>query len=143
MSFSHSGGDASDFERGTLCVAETCYKGHFGTPKTQASRREIPVPNTILRELLAHKLRCLDDSSTSLVFSTKKGTPLAADNLRNRELIPACERVKIQRIDWHALFAAHTGLSSRPKELPSNMPKHSSDMRACPLPLRYTHSGCQ
>lgn len=30
-----------DLLRGTLCVAETCYKGHFGSPKTRASRREV------------------------------------------------------------------------------------------------------
>jgi integrase len=32
-----------DFIRKTLVVAETCYLGRFGTPKTRASRREVPL----------------------------------------------------------------------------------------------------
>ena len=34
--------------QGALRVEETCYYGHFGTPKTQASRREVPLPLTVV-----------------------------------------------------------------------------------------------
>jgi len=37
-----------DLLRGTLLVAETCYKGHFGTPKTRASRREVPLAPAVV-----------------------------------------------------------------------------------------------
>src|SRR6202035_1628723 len=40
-----------DLLRGTLVVAETCYKGHFGSPKTRASRREVPLAAAGVREL--------------------------------------------------------------------------------------------
>jgi integrase len=40
-----------DLLRGTLRVAETCYKGHFGSPKTRASRREVPLAAAVVREL--------------------------------------------------------------------------------------------
>ena len=41
------------------------------------------------------------------MFSTRKGTPLAADNLRKRELWPACDEAKLRRIDWHTLRHTH------------------------------------
>ena len=38
---------------GTLRVEETCYHGHFGTPKTKASRRELPLPPVVVQALLS------------------------------------------------------------------------------------------
>ncbi len=37
-----------DLLRETLLVAETCYKGHFGTPKTRARRREVPLAPAVV-----------------------------------------------------------------------------------------------
>ncbi len=37
---------------GALRVEETCYHGHFGTPKTKASRRELPLPPIVVQALL-------------------------------------------------------------------------------------------
>jgi integrase len=39
----------------TLVVAETCFMGHFGTPKTRASRREVPLSPAVV-EALARSL---------------------------------------------------------------------------------------
>src|SRR6266853_1150601 len=41
----------------TLLVAETCYMGHFGTPKTRASRREVPLSRAVVEALKAHYSR--------------------------------------------------------------------------------------
>jgi len=35
----------------TLVVAETCFMGHFGTPKTRASRREVPLSPAVVEAL--------------------------------------------------------------------------------------------
>lgn len=99
-----------DFDRGILRVAETNYKGHFGTPKSDASIRDIPVPAMVLKELIDHRQRCFNVSLESLVFSTRNGTPLSADNLRKRELAAACEAARIRRIDWHTLRHTHATL---------------------------------
>jgi integrase len=96
-----------DLLRGTLLVAETCYKGHFGTPKTRASRREVPLAPAVVRELKGRYLRSVDHSSSALVFATSQGAPLAADNLRKKSLRTACRRAGLQRIDWHALRHTH------------------------------------
>lgn len=92
---------------GTLRVEETCYYGRFGTPKTKASRREVPLPSTVVEALLAHRSRSRNASAEALVFCTRQGMPLASNNLRKRQLFPACERAGIARIDWHTLRHTH------------------------------------
>jgi integrase len=99
-----------DLDRGGVRVEETCYKGHLGTPKTKASRRELPLPASIIQELTIHRLKSIDTSPGALVFSTRKGTPLSADNMRKRELRPACVRAGIKPIDWHTLRHTHATL---------------------------------
>jgi integrase len=96
-----------DFIKGTLLVVETCYKGHFGSPKTRASRREVPLAHAVVRELRAHYSRSVDHSPSALVFATRQGGPLAADNLRKKSLRSACKRAGLPRIDWHTLRHTH------------------------------------
>jgi len=96
-----------NLEAGTLRVEETCYHGHFGTPKTKASRRELPLPSVVVQALLAHRLRSSDKSDEALVFCTSNGTPLASNNLRKRQLHPACVRAELAPINWHTLRHTH------------------------------------
>jgi integrase len=92
---------------GTLRVEETCYHGRFGTPKTKASRRELPLPSAVVQALLAHRSRSSSTSEEALVFCTSNGTPLASNNLRKRQLRPACLRAALAPINWHALRHTH------------------------------------
>jgi integrase len=92
---------------GTLRVEETCYHGRFGTPKTKASRRELPLPSAVVQALLTHRSRSSDVSDEALVFCTSNGTPLASNNLRKRQLRPACLRAGLAPINWHALRHTH------------------------------------
>jgi integrase len=96
-----------DLLHGTLLVAETCYKGHFGSPKTRASRREVPLAPTLVHELKILYSRSADHSPGALVFARTQGVPLAADNLRKKGLRTACKRAGLQRIDWHTLRHTH------------------------------------
>ena len=91
----------------TLRVEETCYHGRFGTPKTKASRRELPLPSGVVQALLTHRSRSSDVSGETLVFRTSNGTPLASNNLRKRQLRPACLRAGLAPINWHALRHTH------------------------------------
>jgi integrase len=99
-----------NLQQGTLRVEETCYKGRFGTPKTRARRRELPLVPTVLKALVAHRSRSLDTSPEALVFATRKGTPLNANNLRNRELKTACRLSGLRPIGWHTLRHTHSSL---------------------------------
>ncbi len=91
----------------TLRVEETCYQGHFGTPKTKASRRELPLPPVVVKALLAHRSRCSDKTDEALVFCTSNGTPVASNNVRKRQLHPACLRAGLAPINWHTLRHTH------------------------------------
>jgi integrase len=92
---------------GTLRVEEACYHGRFGTPKTKASRRELPLPAAVVQALLTHGARSSDTSDEALVFCTSNGTPLASNNLRRRQLRPACLRAGLAPINWHTLRHTH------------------------------------
>ena len=83
------------------------YKGHFGSPKTRASRREVPLAAAVVRELQGLYSRSTENSQEALVFSKSQGLPLAADNLRKKALRTACKRAGLQRIDWHTLRHTH------------------------------------
>ena len=102
-----------DLEAGTLRVEETCYRGHFGTPKTRASRREVPLPDGLTHTLLARRSRSFNTSPEELVFATRKGTPLSANNLHKRQLRPACQQAGIKPVGWHTLRHTHTTLQHR------------------------------
>jgi integrase len=52
----------------TLTVAKTCFMGHFGPPKTRASRREIPLSPAVVEALKAHYSRSANRSPEGLVF---------------------------------------------------------------------------
>jgi len=96
-----------NFAAGTVRVEETCYKGHFGTPKTRASRREVPLTPVVTRALQAHRVSCRDTANEALVFVTRRGTPLASNNLRKRQLHPASQRAELGSINWHSLRHTH------------------------------------
>src|SRR5260370_30046600 len=74
---------------------------------SRASRREVPLAPTVLRELKGHYSRSDDHSPRALVFSTDQGAPLSAVNLRKKSLRTACKRAGLQRLDWHTLRHTH------------------------------------
>jgi integrase len=78
----------------TLEVAENYSSGEFGPPKTKSSRRVIPISSALRRVLEAQRARMAPETPNDLVFRTVKGTPLNDKNLYNRELAPACDRIK-------------------------------------------------
>jgi len=96
-----------NFIKETLSVAETCYKGKFGTPKTKASRREVPLSPAVLEALKTQYTRSADRSPEGLVFATRNGGPLVSNNLRRRGLQSACKRAGLPQVNWHALRHTH------------------------------------
>ena len=96
-----------DFIGETLVVAETCFMGRFGTPKTRASKREVPLSRAVVEALKAHYSRSANRSPEGLVFATRNGGPLVSNNLRKRGLQSACKRAGLPRINWHALRHTH------------------------------------
>jgi integrase len=90
-----------DLEAGVLRVRRTVYEGHFDEPKTQTSARVVPLSpkgRAILTHLKADKV-----DPDALVFRSQRDTPLCRRNLSNRQLVPACRKLKLAGVNWHAL----------------------------------------
>jgi integrase len=85
-----------DFIRETLVVAEICYLGRFGTPKTRASKREVPLSSNVVEALNTHFSISANRNPEALVFATRNGGPLASNNLRNRGFRSACKRAGLR-----------------------------------------------
>jgi integrase len=94
----------------TLEIAESYSKGEFGPPKTKSSRRVIPISSALRRVLETQHAHMAPETPDDLVFRTAKGTPLNDKNLYNRELAPACDRIKQPRVSWHSFRHTHATL---------------------------------
>jgi integrase len=101
-----------DLQQGRATVQRTlCWrrqKGggwYFGQPKTSQSRRTVPLPASIVRELGHHKARQAesrlklggDYQSLDLVFATATGGPLHSENLATRNFRTISERAGLPR----------------------------------------------
>jgi len=104
--------EAVDFTRGFVEIREAVYEGQFGTPKTRNRLRRVPLSRATAAVLTEHRGRSIRTGPRDLVFSTRRGTPIRPDNVLKRVIHPACERLKIPRVGWHAFRHTHATLLS-------------------------------
>lgn len=97
----------SDIEQATVTIQRTLQwhkgkgKGHyFAEPKTKSSRRSVPLPASLVRQLREH--RAIQGEAllklgvrTDLVFATTEGTPIMRGNLVKRHFKPALIAAKL------------------------------------------------
>jgi len=105
-----------DFGAGTLRVHRQVQRIReggglvFSEPKN-ASRRTIDLPQRALEALRIHRKRQLEEQLRAggkwqdygLVFASRKGTPLDAQNIVNRYFKPLLRRAGLPDIRWHDL----------------------------------------
>lgn len=96
-----------DFERSTIHVREAVYSGHFSTPKTKSSIRDVPLGPSLQSSLVKFRKGAAGDA---LVFASRNGTPLDAKNLLRRTLRPACKCLELPPITWHSFRHTHATL---------------------------------
>ncbi len=101
---------ALDLEVGTLAVRESVYEGKVQRPKTQKSRRTIPLGPHAVASLKAHRDRSTRKGDDDLVFPNKSGEPLRESKLLERVLQPAAERAGLGRVTWHQFRHIHSSL---------------------------------
>jgi len=101
---------AVDLEKGVLEVRESVYNGQFSTPKTLSSRRRVPLSTPAVALLRKLKSQQAETKPESLVFVSRRGTPLRPENLLKREIHPACDRLKMRRVGWHTFRHTHATL---------------------------------
>ena len=97
-----------DLEQGVLRVTQSVYEGHFDDPKSQRSKRSVPLGAKSIEILSARRPAGVNPDA--LVFSTDAGTPFDRHNLVNRQLKPTCKRLGLSGISWHWLRHANATL---------------------------------
>jgi integrase len=83
-----------------LTVREAVYDGTFGTPKTEAGSRRIPLSATALRLVKEWKAHATDTQPDALLFATRLGTTISPNNVLRRAIFPACTRLGLPRATW-------------------------------------------
>ena len=73
-----------------LTVREAVYDGTFGTPKTEARPRQIPLSETALLLIGEWKQRGPSHERDALVFSARTGKPISPSNVLRQAIFPAC-----------------------------------------------------
>jgi integrase len=124
-----------DFERKMIRVRESVYEGHFSTPKTRSSIRNIAM-SEVLAEMFRN-LRPKDAPANDLVFSSRKGTPLQSENILKRIIHPACERLKLPKVGWHTL--RHTSATLLHEHEPLRVAQAILGHSDLQTTLGYTH----
>ena len=84
----------------SLQVRAAVYEGVFDDPKTMASLRTIPLPNSALQLLAAWKGRARRTAAHELIFSTVSGKPISPNNVLRRWVWPACQAADLPRATW-------------------------------------------
>jgi hypothetical protein len=87
-------------------------------PWISRDHRKIAAPTReLLRGVLeTQRAGTLMSSPDELVFRTRTGTPLSWKNLYNRELAPACDRIKQLRISWQSFRHTHATFQAGPRD---------------------------
>jgi len=99
-----------DLDSGQLRVEQACYRGHLGSPKTQGSKRCLPLPLGLVEVLVQYRLRCLRIGPDDLLFQTATGKTLSDTNLLHRHLKPAGQHIGAPWLNWHTLRRTHATL---------------------------------
>jgi integrase len=85
-----------DFESRTLYVRHNLWRGKLGSPKTNASKRELHLPQLLADVFLYHRAKSAYTQPGDLVFSKKDGSPFDPDHLRREVLYPTMDALGIE-----------------------------------------------
>jgi len=99
-----------DLDGASLQVRQAVYEGIIDEPKSQSSRRTVPLADIGVAMLRSRKPSKFEPEA--LVFSTRLNTPLSRRNLLNRQLKPTCEKLGLKGISWHWFRHANASLRS-------------------------------
>jgi integrase len=101
--------DDLDFQRRLVHVRRSAWYGKLQQPKTEASIGVLPMP-----ELLAARLKRYLESwrpnALGLLFPSRRGTPMSANNVVQRQLWPVLDKLGLPRCGLHAFRHTHSSL---------------------------------
>lgn len=104
-----------DFDRAILHVRRSYVDGVEGPPKTDSSRRPLPLPSQVIDALKAWKNKTPFSHETDWVFASEVSfgkQPLWPGTLWRRNVVPAIERsgVTKPKLGWHTLRRSYASL---------------------------------
>lgn len=104
-----------DFGRAILHVRRSFVDGVVGAPKTESSRRPLPIPPPALEALKAWREKSSYTKPDDWVFASDISfgkQPLWPGTLWQRNVVPAIERVGITKpkLGWHSLRRSYASL---------------------------------
>lgn len=126
---------AVEFERKLIHVRESVYDGHFSSPKTRSSFRNIPMSEAL--EQIFLRLKGMNATPNELVFASRKGTPLRPENVLKRIIHPVCERLGLAKVGWHDL--RHTSATLLHQHEPLRVAQAILGHSDLQTTLGYTH----
>lgn len=121
-----------DLKRKVLRVRKAAYKNKIGTPKTKASRREVPLCESAVKAL---KVRLA--TGNKLVFCNEDGSLLTKEQCK-WPLWRVCDRAGLDRMGWHVMrhtFASHLAMRGRTLKEIQELMGHTT----IKMTLRYAH----
>jgi integrase len=83
-----------------LHIREAVYEGTFGTPKTEAGCREIPLSEAAMQYITEWKRQAKGVEPERLVFATRSGKPISPNNVLRRWIFPACAAQRLAHATW-------------------------------------------
>ncbi len=104
-----------DFERVTLHVRRSFVDGVVGPPKTDSSRRPLPIPPPAVEALKRWREKSSYTESDSWIFASDISfgkQPLWPGTLWQRNVAPAIKRAKIAKpkLGWHSLRRSYASM---------------------------------
>jgi len=91
---------AVDLNDRHLTVQEAVYEGAFGTPKTDAGIRRVPLSEATVALLTEWQRGAKRTEPDALVFSTYSGKPISPNNVLRRWIFPVCARLALPNATW-------------------------------------------
>lgn len=88
-----------DFDESKLVITHNLWRGQLVTPKTEAGKRSLFLPDPLVEALRWHKEASEFGEGSDHVFCRPDGKPLDPDELRENVLCPAMDRAGINRGD--------------------------------------------
>ena len=126
-----------DFTGAVLQVRQSAWAGQLKTTKAKASRRDLPIPETLLAMLADYRKRW-HPNVAGLLFADENGAAYLTDYVRRKVLHPIREKLGIPRGAFHAFRHGHATImfsaGANAKVVQDSM--GHADIKTT---LRYTH----
>jgi integrase len=78
-------------------------QGNLVEPKTSTARRDVPIPASLARMLVEHRLASNDSNEADFVFASETGGQMHYNNIVRRGLDKAVVAAKLPHLRWHDL----------------------------------------